>query len=295
MKRPLFILFVFIRPALIFSQYFPTNPDSSELITTDIENFWQAFDLMEKGYDGNPFDENYMKIGSQGVMDFTPYRIESGDMLLKNVRENKEQYLAVKENTFRINEKKKQILATFYALKYLLPEAKFPPVYFVIGNFNSGGTSSDNGLIIGAETQSNIDNVPYLVAHELIHFQQKKNNHNRTLLEQSINEGVADFLGEMISGNHINKTAYEYGELHKQALCEEFVEILDSDNWNDWLYGTSGKDNRPNDLGYWMGYQIAKSYFDQQGDKSMAIKELLDIKNAKLFLEKSGFLNKYRK
>jgi len=101
---------------------------------------------MDKGYEGNPFDKNYMKIGSQGVIDFTPYRIESADTLFKNVRENKDKYLSVRESTLRIKEKKKQIIASFYALKYLLPDAKFPPVYFVIGNFNTGGTSSDTSF-----------------------------------------------------------------------------------------------------------------------------------------------------
>ncbi len=31
----------------------------------------------------------------------------------------------------------------------------------------------------------------------------------------------------------------------------------------DWLYGTSGKDSRPNDLGYWMGYEIVKASFEK--------------------------------
>ncbi|WP_422105763.1 DUF2268 domain-containing putative Zn-dependent protease [Winogradskyella sp.] len=293
MKHLILFLIVFSTNVLIYAQSFPSDPNACELITSDIDNFWKAFNLMENGYEGNPFDAYYMKIGSQGVIDFTPYRIEHADTLYHNVKRHKQKYLDVKASTFRVKEKKKQIRAAFYALKYIFPEAKFPPVYFVIGNFNSGGTSTPNGLIIGAETQNNIDNVPYIVAHELIHFQQKRYHQNPSLLDQSINEGIADFLGEMISGSHINTVAYKYGESNKDKLCKEFVKIMDSNNWDDWLYGTSGKDDRPNDLGYWMGYQIGKSYYEKQPDKTTAIKAMLDIKDANEFLEKSGYLDDY--
>ncbi len=278
---------------IINAQNFQSNPDSCKIVTSDIDNFWKAFEMFQQGYEGNPFDEHYMKIGSQGVIDFTPYRIEHADTLSKNIIKNKLKYLSVKENTLRITEKKKQIIASCYALKYWFTDAIYPPVYFVIGNFNSGGTSSPNGLIIGAETQNNIDNIPYIVAHELIHFQQKRYTQETTLLEQSIREGTADFMGEMISGNHINKKTFDYGYEHENALCKEFVKVMYSDNWNDWLYEVSGKDDRPNDLGYWMGYQIAKSFFDKQKDKHLAIRELLDIKDAKAFLIKSSYLQKY--
>jgi len=107
MKIILLLLISFLTTNLIVGQTFPTNPESSKLITTDIDNFWKAFDLMDKGYEGNPFDKNYMKIGSQGVIDFTPYRIESADTLFKNVRENKDKYLSIRESTLRIKEKKK--------------------------------------------------------------------------------------------------------------------------------------------------------------------------------------------
>ena len=275
------------------AQSFPSDPDSTLLVTSDIDNFWKAFDLMDEGYEGNPFADHYIEVGSAGVADFIPYRIEHADTLYKNVKENKEAYLAVKENTFKLTEKKKEITAAFYALKYWLPEASYPPVYFVIGNFNSGGTSSENGLIIGAEMQQDIDNVPIIVAHELIHFQQGRFSDEPTLLEQCLHEGMADFIGEMISGRHINTEAHAYAAKNKEALCREFVGIMATNNWDDWLYGTTGKDERPNDLGYWIGYEIAKAYFNKQSDKHKAFKILIAEKDAKAILSDSGFLDPY--
>lgn len=48
-----------------------------------------------------------------------------------------------------------------------------------------------------------------IVAHELVHYQQDYAPGN-TLLRQSLVEGVADFVGELISGRHINPAAQAY-------------------------------------------------------------------------------------
>ena len=49
-------------------------------------------------------------------------------------------------------------------MKYWYPEAVFPPVYFVVGRFNSGGTVSEAGVILGLEKQQNLDGLSGLVA-----------------------------------------------------------------------------------------------------------------------------------
>ncbi|MEJ7677868.1 MAG: DUF2268 domain-containing putative Zn-dependent protease [Segetibacter sp.] len=164
---------------------------------------------------------------------------------------------------------------------------------FIIGAYNSGGTFNEDGLFIGAEMQTEINNIPYIVAHELIHFQQKNWPENPTLLQQSINEGSADFLGELISGVDTNKTPNDYGNRDEQRLCKEFVSRMDSTDYKDWLYGVSGKDDRPNDLGYWIGYKITERYFRNATDKKQAISETLDIKDYKKFLKESGYLKNY--
>ena len=274
---------------------FSTEPDSSVFLTKDIDNFWRAFDDFKKDTTRNAFGPEYVDIGSQGVKGFTPYRIQNADHLFKTVKKKEADYVKVRDNTLKIKTKEKQCRSTFYALKYWYPQAEFPPVYFVIGAFNSGGTSGDSGLYIGAEKLDNIDGIPYLVAHELIHFQQKNWPQKPTLLEQSIKEGSADFIGELISGVNLNKAANDYGNKNTDRLCKEFVTVMDSTKDIDWLYGVSGKDDRPNDLGYWMGYKIVEQYFIKAPDKKKAIYEILNIKNFKDFLDKSGYLNAYLK
>ena len=66
---------------------------------------------------------------------------------------------------------------------------------------------------------------------------------------------------------------------------------MNGEELEDWMYGTSGKDDRPNDLGYWIGYEIVKSYFDKQEDKKQAIFDILAHSNQQQFLKESGYLN----
>lgn len=293
-KKLFFISTCFLAAVVSAAQTtFSSDPDSSVFLTKDINNFWAAFDAFEKDTTANPFGKKYLDVGSDGVKGFTPYRIESAANLYSVVKKRRADYAGVRQNTLRIKEKEKQCRSAFYALKYWYPAAKFPPVYFVIGAYNSGGTFNEDGLFIGAEMQTDINNIPYIVAHELIHFQQKNWREYPTLLEQSLVEGSADFLGELISGVNTNKAATDYGNKNRDRLCREFVARMDSTSYVDWLYGVSQRDDRPNDLGYWMGYKITERYFAQAADKRKAIVEILDIKNAKDFLKKSGYLQRY--
>jgi hypothetical protein len=274
-------------------KHFTGNPDSSLFVTGDINNFWKAYDLFNLDSTVNPFGKYYIEPGSEGVKGFLPYRIVDADNLFKVVKKRRADYEAIRENSLKINLAEIPSRNNFKNLKRIYPDAVFPPVYFIIGAFNSGGTFNEDGLFIGAEMQNNIQLIPHIVAHELIHFQQKNWPENPTLLHQSITEGTADFLGEMISGKHINPAAMDYGNKNEDALCREFVARMDSTDYKDWLYGVTGKDKRPNDLGYWMGYKISEQYYKNSKDKQQAIKDMLDVKDAKSYLRKSGYLKKY--
>jgi hypothetical protein len=68
---------------------------------------------------------------------------------------------------------------------------------------------------------------------------------------------------------------------------------MSQENITDWLYGTSGKDDRPNDLGYWMGYKITEAYFNKQENKRQAIHNIINIDDPYKFLIESGYLDDY--
>jgi hypothetical protein len=269
---------------------FSENPLNAVFETNDTKNFWVAFDKINS-LNENPFNE-YIEKGSAGVKGFTQNRIINADSLFVVVKKRKTDYELSRNVLDGISGKEKRVRAIYSALKYWYPASKFPPVYFVYGRFNSGGTSSDNGIIIGTEMLKNLDGITGLIAHELIHYQQHVEGKD-ILLKWTLLEGGADFIGELISGESINNSLYKYGEQHLDKLCQEFVIILKNKDNQDWLYGTSKIDDRPNDLGYWIGYKITESYFNKQKDKQKAIEEILNIKDPMQFLKQSGFLDSY--
>ena len=47
-------------------------------------------------------------------------------------------------------------------------------------------------------------------------------------------------------------------------------------------------------LGYFMGYRIAQAYYERAPDKKTAIRDILRVKNAEDFLERSGYAEGFR-
>lgn len=160
---------------------FESNPKDAQIVTSDINLFWNAFDKLLKDTLSNPFQADYIDKASQGVIDFIPNkRIVSAEALKKLVLSEKEYYLNIRNSSFKSLDYEKQIRSTYYALKYLYPEAEFPPLYFIIGRTTSGATATENGLVVGIEVFSeskyetaygrpsfDLDLLPFIVAHEI--------------------------------------------------------------------------------------------------------------------------------
>jgi hypothetical protein len=202
--------------------------------------------------------------------------------------------------------------ATFRKLKDLYEPSVFPNVYFLIGRMNSGGTVTDQGLLIGVEmygmTQDTpvdelsawhkavlrpITAIPHIVAHELIHYQQKYPKKDSTLLGAAINEGSADFIGELISGNLINPHLHTYADPRERELWTKFQKDMDGQDLSRWLYQGDKARDRPADLGYYVGYKICQSFYRHAPDKKVAVKSILEIKDFKEFLTASNYENKF--
>ncbi len=286
-----------------------TDPEKAEIITTDLQNFWVAFDKAKPDFTPSVFQELYLDKGSNGVKGFTRGRIKSAEHLSDVIKRHPNYYASIRASTDSIAGLKTHIHRSFVRMKELYPKAIFPPVYFVIGALSSGGTSSDDALIIGAEMYGLTANTPkeelgdwlrtvikpmsqapHIVAHELIHYQQ--NYDGGDLLSASVKEGSADFIAELISGRHINQHVHDFANPKEKELWLEFKEQMLKKDYNGWLYSAS--EGRPNDLGYWMGYKITKSYYDNSINKKKAIEEILNIRDFEKFLAASKYAEKFK-
>jgi hypothetical protein len=304
-----FIIFWFVLFFLPTLAQKNRDPLKTQIITSDLVNFWKAMEKCRDTVDAEIIDKYYLNPGSEGVKGFMRFRIQSAQNLTKVINLKKGYYRSIKPSVDSIDGMKDVIRNSLVKLKDIYPTAIFPPVYFVVGALNSGGTSTSKGIIIGAEMfglsvttpQAELDNrlktvlkpanqIPFVVAHELIHFQQKIRG--QSLLAASIREGSADFLSELISGRHINDHVHTFANPMEKQLWEEFKIRMNETDYTGWLYSSSP--GRPNDLGYWMGYKISKSYYDKSKNKQAAINEILNITDVNSFLVKSEYSNKFK-
>jgi len=289
------------------------DPEAAQLITSDIDNFWTAYDRAAKSPNpGVAFQLQYFDKGTIGLQAFKRARIDQC-ALVETVSRHRGFYDSIRSSTLRIGSMKEQMRASFRKLKELYEPAVFPDVYFVIGCQNSGGTTADAGLLIGAEMYGRtpatpaqemddwlkavtkpVELIPHIVAHELIHYQQKYSQAAKlTLLGASIAEGSADFVAELISGKHINTNLHDYGDTREAELWAEFKSEMDGNKTTNWLYQGEGAKGRPADLGYYVGYKICEAFYKKAASRRQAVKEILEINDFKKFLADSEYEKKF--
>lgn len=318
---PLLFSFALLAPLVAQSPEPNRDPMRAQLVTSDIPNFWRVFDKASLKDAGDLFQREYIDVGSLGLHAFLRARIESGRALAGTVASRSKYYASIREATLSIDEKpeiKQAIQASFRRMKEIYPDAIFPDVYFVIGRMNSAGTTDGGkGLLIGVEMNARSENtpvdelnaweravigeivhLPHIVAHELIHIEQRQAKRDggspqSTLLQKALDEGGADFLGEMISGGVINRVQRAYGDAHEEALWTEFSAAMHGADTSRWLYEGDRAKGRPADMGYYMGFKICEAFYQRSTDKSAAIRQILAAADADAILKESGYGEKF--
>jgi hypothetical protein len=230
-----------------------SNPDEARIVTSDIDLFWKAYDRARPENNLIVFRDEYLRVGSYGLKQFTRLRIGNSCNLVDQIEKRPRYYASIRQSTLKIDSMKEAIRVNLRRLKELYPEAVFPDIYFLIGRMNSGGTLTANALLIGSEMYARtattpteemndwerqvikgVEVVPHIVTHELIHYQQKYAA-SATLLARSMNEGAADYIAELVSGGNINDHLHRYGNERERELWEEFKKEMDAKDVSRWL------------------------------------------------------------
>jgi hypothetical protein len=286
------------------------DPMKAQLVTTDISNFWQAYDLAQKDTANRLtiYRQYYIDKGTPGLQDYFAMKVGNMRSFVRGHDRRAKFYEAIRPNTLHVESLKPQMIESFQKFKELYAPARFPNVYFVIGNYTSGGTASSNGLLIGTDQLSKtnniptdelnlweknnfqpIENLPHIIAHELIHFNQDGLAQDTSLLSAALREGMADFFAELISGKTSNERLFAYAKGKEKKIWEDFKKEMWLNRAGNWIANSSQETaDHPADLGYWIGYMICKSYYDNAADKKQAAYDILNIKDYKAFYQKSG-------
>jgi hypothetical protein len=291
-----------------------SDPARAQFVTSDIHHFWNAYDkaIRDTAHFRQIMKAEYFDQASQGMNDYMGLKVSSIDEFIRHIRSAPAFYHAIRENTRKTDQYKPAFLASYIKFKSLYKQAKFPDVYFVIGAFTSGGTVSNAGLLLGINQNcldshvpleelsfrqrtriNDFKTLPNIVAHELIHYQQDRLKRDTTTLSYAVREGMADFMAELISGKAPGATLYAWATGKEQQIWGNFKKDMYYNRYDNWIANSqqATPDNLP-DQGYWIGYQICRSYYEQAADKKQAIDDMLHIQDYKAFLEKSKWESK---
>ena len=298
MKKVIVAIILFTTLTNLFAQN-----NKQIFVTTDIDNFWTAYDKIittkdsaaQYGY----LNKLYIEKGSAGlksimeVKQYTPKKyidaINQYPLFWKSIRHN-------------INESKNvrgSVQIAINKLKAAYPALKPIPIYFTVGVFRTNGTASNNSILIGSEmalTDKNtiISELPeylnyfytryansyktidLLCVHEYIHSQQKELVQN--LLSASLYEGVAEFVSAKVTGKPSNVPAIVFGNKNEEKVKQKFEQDMFIPNrFYDWLWSAGKNSFDVRDLGYYIGYTICERNYAMVKDKKKAIKEMIEL------------------
>ncbi|NRA69661.1 MAG: hypothetical protein HRU24_01465 [Gammaproteobacteria bacterium] len=275
---------------------------ANDIYLEDAEHFVSLLSITSKPNE-KQIEQKYLALGTKGIDIFTPYRIKNAKNLALAISKNPKAYQKGIDICFpaaqNIANETQQLLKK---TQVLLKQTKSAPTYILFGANNSGGTASTEGLAISLEVMCRFANTQTqakevilgMIAHEIVHVYQFRAFNEQvgeiTLLHQALIEGVADFIANLILGKITNSEndRHYYGLKNEALIWAEFKAVMLGHEFKPWMYG-SGKDDRPNDLGYWLGKRIAKAYYEKSDNKNQALQTLLYLDDPESILLTSGY------
>lgn len=283
--------------------YFTISPfivRGQNVFTTDIDNFWIAFDsvqtIKEKDKQIELMKSLYTDKGTYGLKKFMELRKFDAVKLVESINKYPKFWSSIRDNTLKIKQKIPAIETHIQEFNILYPDFRAAKIYFTISSIRAAGTTIDSLVLIGSEiamgnkntdvsefpdkrlenffkTQSS-DNIIPIVIHEYVHTQQKAEG--KTLLGQAIYEGTCDFIAELVLKQPLTNSYLIYGRKNEKTLKQQFQKEMLGEDYSNWLYNGSTSKTM-GDLGYFMGYTICKSYYRQANNKNKAIKDIITL------------------
>ncbi len=276
------------------------SQNEKKIYTEDIDNFWAAYDIILELDNFNDklkiINELYIDKGTIGLKSFMKLRSYNDTLWVKLIDDLPKFWNSIRPNTLKVKEKSKDIEKSVIKLNQIYPELKDAKMYFTIGGLRSGGTTNKSMVLIGTEiatadsstdvtefksnwlpnvfSKQSIDNLVFLNIHEYIHTQQ--DTRGTDVLSASIREGACDFIAELVTKTQYNSSYMQYGNNHEEEIKVQFEKEMHTKDYKNWL-SNGGKMKEKADLGYFIGYKICKSYFNNSTIKSLAIKNIIEL------------------
>lgn len=268
-------------PLPSFSQVQPN------ICTQDLQNFWIAYDSIRSTNDKEQqidlMNRLYIQKGSEGLKAFLKNKENSDKKWVDLINSDTLFWNSIRPKTLQVVNYITNIQKSINDLKAIYPNLKQAGTYFIIGFKQQGGTIRNNLSIIGTEVmmsdpKANETELTRICIHEYVHTQQiKPDFQNINVLASSIREGACDFISELVLKQKLSLPYINYGKKNEVNTWAVFAnDMLTSAN-NYWVSTGDNPVLPTRDLGYYVGYAICKSYYDNAEDKAQATKDIIDL------------------
>ena len=269
--------------------------------TGDVVLFYRVYDKAGGHPTAEQLQHEYLDQGSEGLHLLARLRNVSGQRIADTLTKNPALYADAKRCMAVLPQARERLETALHTLGRLYADARFPPVTIAIGRGKPVAVGApDTGIQVGLEALCATDwlnpdvedRIVYVLAHEYVHVQQVRaqamsEKERPTVLEISLIEGIAEFVGELTAGEVAYSRNAAAAAGHELEIETRFAADLDKTDLSDWAYNATPE--TPGDLGYWVGYRIAKAYYRNAPDKRQALREILEMDDAKAFLARSGW------
>lgn len=267
----------------------------------DVASFYKLYEATGRHPTADQLQHDYLDHGSPGLHHLAQIRRVTGSAIAGEMARRPDIYSDARRCMLVLPAVRRRVTMALHKLGELYPEAQFPPVTIAVGRGKPVGVADATGVMIGLEAlcavtwlESNVeDRFVHSIAHEYAHVQQAiaspafYDNEKPTVLEASLGEGAAEFTAELTSGSVSDTDLKAIVKGREKEIETAFLADKDKTDLSTWLY--NGTLTKPGDLGYWVGYRIVKCYYEHARDKRRALREILEMKDAKAFLARSGW------
>lgn len=328
MKKQVLALIIIVLVLVSCNTSYKTANEN--IVTSDVENFWNAYDKITTTQDTVKqmayLNDLFLSKGTSGLSAIMDARRYTPNEYLKAINSYPKFWNSIRENTLSTKNYTEEIQNGIDNFKNLYPDYKPAKIYFEIGVFRASGTALDSLVLIGAELamtnehtktselpksmqyvknyakNNPIDDLAFLNIHEFVHTQQNV-NWAYDLLSQSVFEGSAEFIAEIVAGKPSIQPAIKYGSENDQKVKTLFSKEMFSPWYYNWIWNDTNNEFNTRDLGYYIGYAIVKKHYDNSDNKQKAIKEIIEIdfedqQAVENFVENTGYfknpLNHYK-
>ncbi len=218
--------------------------------TEDVYRFYEIY----AAHDGHPtadqLQHDYLDRGSEGLHRLAALRNVTGATIATNIAKYPAVYSEARRCMAVLPDVRQRLGASLGKLRQIYSSAVSAPLTIAVGRGKPVGVTDASGVMIGLEAlcginyfESNVENrFVHVLAHEYVHVQQAVKSpqfydkKQPTVLETSLLEGAAEFVGELISGSVANVELKTRTRGQEEAIETAFVADEDKTDLSAWLY-----------------------------------------------------------